>query len=110
MVGIAVGGWVDHVGHPVAGGGAEEGIHGVEDLPGNYHVPFPEEAASVLSFLTCRGTKQCLYLPSGHVWRINTLEKIQDNILRKKTGWKRVKYMWLIEREDVLMKATSLTV
>ena len=34
-------GWIDHVGHSVAGRGAEECIHRIEDLPGYDHVPLP---------------------------------------------------------------------
>ena len=39
VVGVAVGGRVDGVGHAVAGGRQEQGVVGVEDLPRDDQVP-----------------------------------------------------------------------
>lgn len=60
MVGIAVGRGVDGVGDAVARRGAEQGVHGVEHLPGDDHVPLPEQAAGVLALLPFKH-----YVPGG---------------------------------------------
>ena len=39
MVGVDVGEVIDGVGHSVPGAGLEEGVVGVEDLPGDDDVP-----------------------------------------------------------------------
>lgn len=49
VVGVAVGRRVDGVGDAVARRGAEQGVHGVEHLPGDNHVPLPQQAAGVLT-------------------------------------------------------------
>lgn len=51
VVGVAVRRGVDGVGDPVARRGAEQGVHGVEHLPGDDHVPFPQQASGVLALL-----------------------------------------------------------
>ena len=51
VVGVAVRRGVDGVGDAVAGRRAEQGVHGVEHLPGDDHVPLPEQPAGVLALL-----------------------------------------------------------
>lgn len=42
---------VDGVGDPITWRGAEQGVHGVKHLPGDDHVPFPQQASSILTLL-----------------------------------------------------------
>lgn len=51
VVGVAVRGGINGVRDTVARGSAEQGVHGVEHLTGDDHVPFPQQAASILALL-----------------------------------------------------------
>ena len=54
VVGVAVGRGVDGVGDPVARRGAEQGVHGVEHLPGDDHVPLAQQPPGVLPLLALK--------------------------------------------------------
>lgn len=51
VVGIAVRRRVYSVCDAVAWGGAKQGVHRVEHLSGDYHVPLPQKAAGILTLL-----------------------------------------------------------
>ena len=51
VVGVDVGEVVDGVGHPVPGAGLEQGVVGVEDLPGDDDVPLPQQPPGILPLL-----------------------------------------------------------
>ena len=57
MVGVDVTEVVDGIGDSVAGAALEEGVVGVEDLPADDNVPFPQQPASVLALLACNYTR-----------------------------------------------------
>lgn len=51
VVWVAVGRGVNGVGDPVAGRGAEQGVHGVKHLPGDDHVPLSQQTSGILTLL-----------------------------------------------------------
>jgi hypothetical protein len=54
MVGVAVRRGVDCVCDAVTRGSFKQGIHWVEDLPGNDNVPFSQQTSSILALFTCK--------------------------------------------------------
>ena len=52
VVGVAVGGRVDGVRHPVPGRRHEQGVHGVEDLTRHDEIPLSQQTTRVLPLLT----------------------------------------------------------
>ena len=52
VVGVDVWEVVDGVSDPVTGTALEEGIVGVEDLPGDDDIPLPQQTSGILTLLT----------------------------------------------------------
>ena len=52
MIGVYVWEIIDGVRHPVVMATLEEGIVGIEDLPGDDGIPLPQQSSSILPFST----------------------------------------------------------
>ena len=100
---------IRHVGHAIAGRGLEEGVVGVEHLPGDYEVPLPQESAGVLAFFALERDVQ-VRLHLLRVAPVQFAEGILEDVVATEMNDQVLPPQALVQLLQLLPKVASLDV